>query len=177
MPTMTTVRPAPAALRLPPVRARAARRLRNRKTFVPVAETTDATEPAAASAMTFISRVAAMLVHTVFFFPGLGLQAMIYMAWLLDRTGSSPVAEAQRVDARVCQAMALSPRELSRTWSNSSGGGGPRGGPQRRGPFPTTAIRCAGATSRDCAGLPVLTAGCTRCRRQVADEGSRRARH
>ena len=40
------------------------------------------------------------------------MQAMIYMTWLLDRTGSSPVAEAQRVDARVLQAMALSPREL-----------------------------------------------------------------
>ena len=112
VPTRTTRNPAPAALRLPPLRARAARRLRRRKRFVSVQDATDPTEPAANSVATFIGRVAAMLVHAVYFFPGLGLQAVIYLAWLLDRTGNTSVSEVQRVDARARQAMALSPREL-----------------------------------------------------------------
>ena len=60
----------------------------------------------------YLSRVAALLVHSVFFFPGLGLQAIIYLDWLLDRAGGLTAAETRRVNARARQAMALSSREL-----------------------------------------------------------------
>ena len=112
VPTRSKARPAPAALRLPPLRAQAARRLRRRKRFVAVQETADTTDVVASNTVAYIGRIAAMLVHAVYYFPGLGLQALIYLAWLLDRTGGRPLDVVRRADARARQAMALSPREL-----------------------------------------------------------------
>lgn len=112
VPTSTRARPAPAALRLPPLRAKAARRLRKRKRFVAVHDAADPTDAAVSTTPAFLARVAAILVHSVFFFPGLGLQALMYLAWLLDRVGGRPLDVARRTDARARQAMALSPREL-----------------------------------------------------------------
>ena len=112
VPTRTRAKPAPAALRLPPLRAQAARRLRRRKRFVAAEDVADPAGPAANTTAAFLGQVAAILVHQVYFFPGLGLQALIYLAWLLDRTGGRSVEVARRTDARARQAMALSPREL-----------------------------------------------------------------
>ena len=107
-----------------------------------------------------------MLVHQVFFFPGLGLQAAVYLAWLLDRTWSATAAEARRVDARVRQAMALSPRELltEQDLDQFLGERGLEAAIRRRGPAPAPAPRSAGVLCRERAEFPARPAGCTSAR-------------
>ena len=112
VPTRTDARPAPAALRLPPLRAHAARRLRHRKSFVEAAAASESGAAAPRSAAAYIARVAALLAHQVYYFPGLGLQAAVYLAWLTDRVGDRPVEVVRAADSRARQAMSLSPREL-----------------------------------------------------------------
>ncbi|KAF0302749.1 hypothetical protein FJT64_025177 [Amphibalanus amphitrite] len=113
VPKRTTARPAPAALRLPPLRAQAARRLRHRKRFVEVEAASDPGNAAPRTAAEYIGRVAASMAHQVYYFPGLGLQAAIYiyMAWLTKRLGDRPLEVVRMADSRARQAMCLSPKQ------------------------------------------------------------------
>ncbi|KAF0303443.1 hypothetical protein FJT64_024560 [Amphibalanus amphitrite] len=112
VPTRTTARPAPAALRLPPLRAQAAHRLRHRKRFVEVEAASDPDNVAPRPAAEYIGRVAAIMAHQAYYFPGLGLQAAIYMAWLTERLGDRSLEVVRMADSRARQAMCLSPKEL-----------------------------------------------------------------
>ena len=138
-PTVTRARPAPAALRLPPLRAEAARRLKKRKRFVSVTEATDPTDRTVRSQAGYVARVAAIMCHLVHYFPALGFQAVLYLAWLVDRSRGRPLEYVQQADARGRQAMALHPRDLlthqdfDLLLHGIDGGGGPSPAPHRVG--------------------------------------------
>ena len=104
---------------------------RRRKRFIDVQEAGDGPDGAVTTTAEYLTSVAALLSHQVYFFPGLGLQVALYLAWLLERVGGRPLDLVRRTDARARQAMALSPRELMTAADLDHfvpGGGGAVGG-------------------------------------------------
>ena len=101
----------PTSLRLPAIAAGDARALRDRRRFVPVGQTAPG-GGALATTGSLIAAIAALLAHTVFYFPDMGLQAMVYMAWLADRGTGRDVREVRGMDSRARQAMSLRPWEF-----------------------------------------------------------------
>ena len=104
-----------AELRLPAVTSRAARRLRNRRHYVSVAEATDKAEPSPSSVLEYVGKVANILTQTTYHFPQCGLQVTNYLSWLLSRSAGRTLREVQAADSRARQAMALRPRDFLTT--------------------------------------------------------------
>ena len=59
----------------------------------------------------YVQKVAALMTHTVYHYPGSDLQVTTYLEWLLGVAHRHPFRELQAADSRARQAMALRPRD------------------------------------------------------------------
>ena len=100
----------PTSIRLPAIAAEDARALKDRRKFVSVGQVS-ITGGAQATVGGYIAAVAALLTHTVFYFPTMGLQAMVYLAWLTNRGLGRDLRDVRGMDTRARQAMSLRPWE------------------------------------------------------------------
>lgn len=102
---------APVELGLPPVSRRAARRARRRRTFIPVEDALQAGEAAPRSVCGYAARVAQILAHRCYHFPGAAVQYIIYLAWLLERADTRGLACLRALDVQARTQMAMVPEQ------------------------------------------------------------------
>ena len=103
--------PAPV-LRLAGVSSEAAQGLRIRTRFVDVDESLSRAERGPQTVAGYVARVAELLTHRAYHFPGIGLQLTMYLAWLLRRSVGRSLAEVRSADTKARELMATRPTQL-----------------------------------------------------------------
>ena len=111
-PTESMAMPPAPALRLAGVSADAAQLLRVRTRFVGVDASLSGAERGPPTIEAYVARVAELLAHRAYHFPGIGLQLTLYVAWLTRRSIGRDLADVRAADTKARELMATRPHQL-----------------------------------------------------------------
>ena len=111
-PTESMAMPPAPALRLAGVSADAAQLLRVRTRFVGVDASLSGAERGPPTVEAYVARVAELLAHRAYHFPGIGLQLTLYVAWLTRRSIGRDLADVRAADTKARELMATRPHQL-----------------------------------------------------------------
>ena len=89
----------------------AARRVRRRRAFIPVTDTLQAGETAPRTVCSYVARVAQVLTHRAYHFPGAALQYIAYLTWLLERADARGLSCVRALDTQARTQMSLVPEQ------------------------------------------------------------------
>ena len=109
VPTTSNMPPPPPALGLPPRPRLAAKHTRRRRHFVAVADTLQPGEGMPTTVAGYVTKVAQILAHRTYHFPGAAGQYAMYVAWLLERSQNRSLPFVTSLDSQARTQIAQTP--------------------------------------------------------------------
>ena len=110
--TESKAKPPAPELRLAGVSADAAQLLRLRSRFVSVDASISGGGRGPQTVQAYVARVAELMAHRAYHFPGVGLQLTLYIAWLLRRSIGRSLLDVRTADTKARELMATRPTQL-----------------------------------------------------------------